>query len=63
MKHLAKKLNENPVASRCANVPECVEEVKKRKRPTVLIHVKKKTIHFIFQIMFISKIMNVFLHL
>ena len=39
MKNLARKLNENPVSSRCTYLPECMELVKKRKRPTVFIHV------------------------
>ena len=41
MKKLAKKLEENGTASRCPALADCMEQVKKNKRPTALIHVKK----------------------
>ena len=41
MKKLAKKLDENPIGSRCLNVPDCISLVKKNHRPTVFIHVIK----------------------
>ncbi len=41
MKKLAKKLEENRTASRCLTVADCVDRVKKNKRPTALIHVNK----------------------
>lgn len=39
MKKLAKKLDGNPIGSRCLNVQDCVELVKESKRLTVFIHV------------------------
>ena len=39
MKKLAKKLNESRFPSGCTTVTDCIEMVKKSKRPTVLIHV------------------------
>ena len=59
MKKLAKKLDENPIASRCANVPECIELVKKRKLPTVFIHVIKPLL-FIFIYQIFSKLIRKF---
>jgi len=41
MKKLAKKLEENSTASRCPAFADCMERVKKNKRPTAFIHVKK----------------------
>ena len=46
MKKLAKKLEENRTASRCLTVADCVERVKKNKRPTAFIHVNKHYLHF-----------------
>jgi len=41
MKKLTKKLNENSTASRCPTVADCIERVKKNKRPTTFIHVNQ----------------------
>jgi len=60
MKKLAKKLDENPIASRCANVPECIELVKKRKRPTVFIHVIEPSILLLFINQILSKLIRKF---
>lgn len=47
MKKLTQKLNKNSREYRCPNVPDCMERVKRSKRPSVFLHVIRRVLNVV----------------